>query len=68
VQHVPEEALLAQLEQASDPLTETFTKLQLEYLHGCLMNTSEALQLMPVQQKSIRNYAAEVTRRKAAGV
>jgi nucleoside-diphosphate-sugar epimerase len=61
VQHVPEDALLAQLEQAVDPLAETFCKLQLEYLHGCLMNTSEALRLMPVRQKTLREYAAEVT-------
>jgi NADH dehydrogenase len=68
VQHVPEEALLAQLEQSADPLAETFCKLQLEYLHGCLMNTSEALRLIPVRQKTIRDYAAEATRSKAAAV
>jgi NADH dehydrogenase len=68
VQHVPEEALLAQLEQATDPLSETFCKLQLEYLHGCLMNTSEALRLMPVRQKTVAEYARQVTARKVAGV
>jgi uncharacterized protein YbjT (DUF2867 family) len=68
VQHVPEEALLAQLEQAPDPLSETFCKLQLEYVHGCLMNTSEALTLMPIRQKSIRDYAAGVTMSKAAAI
>ena len=68
VQHVSEDALLAQLEQAADPLTETFCKLQLEYLHGCLMNTSEALRVMPLQQKTVGQYAAEVTGPKAAAV
>ena len=68
VQHVPEEALLAQLEQATDPLAETFVKLQLEYLHGCLMNTSEALRMMPVQQKTLAAYAAEVTKSRSAAV
>jgi hypothetical protein len=38
-------------------------KLQLEYMHGCLMNTSEALQIMPVQQRTVRQYAAEVAGR-----
>ncbi|HYO80414.1 MAG TPA: hypothetical protein VES20_03365, partial [Bryobacteraceae bacterium] len=68
VQHVPEEALLAQLENAADPLSETFCKLQLEYLHGCLMNTSEALRLMPVRQKTVRQYAAQVSEARAAAV
>ena len=68
IQHVSEDALLAQLEQATDPLSETFCKLQLEYLHGCLMNTSEALRMMPVRQKSVGEYAAEVTGSKAAAV
>jgi NADH dehydrogenase len=68
VQLVPEEALLAQLEQAADPLAETFCKLQLEYVHGCLMNTSEALRMMPLRQKTVSEYAAEVTGSRAAAV
>lgn len=68
VQHVPEDALLAQLEQAADPLSETFCKLQLECVHGCLMNTSEALRMMPLRQKTVGEYAAEVTGSKAAAV
>ena len=68
VQHVPEDALLAQLEHAADPLSETFCKLQLEYVHGCLMNTSEALRAMPLRQKTIGEYAAEVAGSKAATV
>jgi NADH dehydrogenase len=68
IQHVLEEALLVQLEHAADPLAETFCKLQLEYLHGCLMNTSEALRTMPVRQKTVREYAAEVTGSRAAAV
>jgi uncharacterized protein YbjT (DUF2867 family) len=66
VQHVPEESLLAQLEHVSDPLAESFCKLQLEYAHGCLMNTAEALRLMLIAQKSIHDYVAELTRSKAA--
>jgi nucleoside-diphosphate-sugar epimerase len=59
-QFVPEEALLAQLDAATDPLSETFTKLQLEYVHGCLMNTSEALRLMPIPMTTVEQYAASV--------
>jgi uncharacterized protein YbjT (DUF2867 family) len=68
VQHVPEDALLAQLENASDPLAETFLKLQLEYVHGCLMNTSEALRSMPIKQRTVREYAASVSKPRAAAV
>ena len=68
VQHVPEDVLLAQLEHTEDPLSETFCKLQLEYLHGCLMNTSDALRMMPIRQKTIRDYAAEVIGSRAAAV
>lgn len=68
VQHVPEDALLAQLETTSDPLAESFLKLQLEYVHGCLMNTSEALRSMPIRQRTVRDYAAQVVQPKAAAV
>ncbi len=60
-QYVPEEALLAQMESATDPLAKTFLKLQLEYVNGCLMNSLETLRIMPIQRKTIREYAEEVT-------
>jgi uncharacterized protein YbjT (DUF2867 family) len=59
-QFVPEEALLAQLDHATDPLAETFVKLQLEYVHGCPMNTSETLRLMPMELTSVAQYATAV--------
>jgi uncharacterized protein YbjT (DUF2867 family) len=65
-QFVPEEALLAQLDQAADPLTETFVKLQLECVHGCSMNTSETLRLMPMELTSVAQYAAAVCGQKRA--
>jgi hypothetical protein len=65
-QFVPEDALLAQLDNASDPLAETFTKLQLEYVHGCPMNTSETQRLMPVELTSVAQYAGEVCGQKRA--
>ncbi|HLK49873.1 MAG TPA: SDR family oxidoreductase [Bryobacteraceae bacterium] len=66
-QFVPEAALLAKLEGAADPLSETFTKLQLECVHGCAMNTAEALRLMPMELISVEQYAASVCRQKGAG-
>jgi len=65
-QFVPEAALLAQLESASDPLAEAFAKLQLEYVNGCPMNTSETLRLMPMELTSVAQYAAAVCSRKGA--
>jgi uncharacterized protein YbjT (DUF2867 family) len=67
-QFVPEEALLAQLETATDPLAETFLKLQLESVHGCVMNTSETLRLMPLELTSIKQYARAVAGNEAAAV
>jgi uncharacterized protein YbjT (DUF2867 family) len=65
-QFVPEEALLGQLEQVADPLSETFVKLQLEYVHGCPMNTFETLRLMPMELTSVAKYAAAVCGQKVA--
>jgi NADH dehydrogenase len=67
-QFVPEEALLAQLGQASDPLAETFAKLQLEYAHGCVMNPSQLLQIMPLELASVEAYAAAVLGQTAVAV
>lgn len=65
-QFVPEEALLAQLDSATDPYAETFAKLQLEYVHGCPMNTSETLRLMPTELTSVAQYAAAVCGQRVA--
>jgi uncharacterized protein YbjT (DUF2867 family) len=59
-QFVQESALLAQLEQAKDPLVETFLKLQLEYAHGCTMDSSESLRAMPLNLRTVDQFAAEV--------
>jgi uncharacterized protein YbjT (DUF2867 family) len=67
-QFVPEEALLAQLGQANDPLAETFAKLQLEYAHGCVMNPAQLLQIMPLELASVEAYAASAVGKTAAAV
>jgi uncharacterized protein YbjT (DUF2867 family) len=59
-QFVPESVLLGQLEQANDPLTETFLKLQLECAHGCVMDSSQAHHAMPFNLRTIDQYATEV--------
>jgi uncharacterized protein YbjT (DUF2867 family) len=59
-QFVPDGALLAQMNQATDPLAESFAKLQLEYAHGCAMDSSEVLSLMPIELASVETYAASV--------
>jgi len=59
-QLVPDEALLAQMNQANDPLTESFAKLQLEYAHGCVMDSSPALAVMPMELTGVEQYAASV--------
>ena len=59
-QFVPEEALLAQKNQAADPLSESFANLQLEYAHGCVMDSSPALGLMPIELGTVEQYAASV--------
>jgi hypothetical protein len=63
---VPEQALLAQLDNATDPLAETFAKLQLEYAHGCHMNVSETLRLMPMELITVAQYAAALCGQKGA--
>jgi uncharacterized protein YbjT (DUF2867 family) len=65
-QFVPEQALLAQLDNATDPLAETFAKLQLEYAHGCPMNISETLRLMPIDLITVAQYAAALGGQKGA--
>jgi len=36
-------------------------------VHGCAMNTAEALRLMPMELISVEQYAASVCRQKGAG-
>ena len=59
-QFVPEEVLVAQMNQTADPLSESFAKLQLEYAHGCVMDSSPALALMPMELATVEKYAASV--------
>lgn len=56
VQHVPEEALQAQWEAATDPLQRSFTALMLDYAQGDAIDMREALTTLPVQLTSVSDY------------
>ena len=57
VQHVPDEALLAQKKTATDPLQESFAGLMLYYSAGNVIDMSETLRKLPVQLTSVKDYA-----------
>jgi hypothetical protein len=57
VQHVPEEALRAQRDAASDPLQQSFAGLMLNYAHGDTIDMADTLRALPVQHlKSVHDY------------
>ena len=57
VQHVPEDALRAQLGTATDPLQQSFAGLMLYYAHGDAIDMADALRRFPVKRlRSVREY------------
>jgi uncharacterized protein YbjT (DUF2867 family) len=60
VEHVPEEALKAQQEAATDPLQQTFSALMRCYAQGDPIDMQETLQAFPMQLTSVRDYANSV--------
>jgi uncharacterized protein YbjT (DUF2867 family) len=59
VQHVPEEALRAQYNAATDSLQRSFAGLMLYLANGDVIDMTEALQLFPVERlKSVRDHFA----------
>ena len=59
VQHVPEEALRMQYDGATDSLQRSFAALMLYCASGDVIDTTEALRLIPVKQlKSVRDHFA----------
>ncbi len=60
VEHVPEEALKAQYESATDPVQKSFAALMLGYALGFTIEMKEVLREMPVQLQSVRRYAASI--------
>ena len=57
VQHVPEDALRAQLSAATDPLQKTFAGLMLYYASGDAIDMMDAFRIFPARKlKSVREY------------
>jgi uncharacterized protein YbjT (DUF2867 family) len=57
IQHVPEEALLEQKKNATDPLQESFAGLMLYYSAGNVIDMRETLRKFPLQLVSVEDYA-----------
>jgi uncharacterized protein YbjT (DUF2867 family) len=60
VQHVPEEALQAQQEAATEALDQSFPALMRSYAHGDAIDVQKTLQAFPLQLTSVRDYAQRV--------
>jgi uncharacterized protein YbjT (DUF2867 family) len=68
VESVPESVLEAEYKAASNPAERSIAALKLEYAHGCAMDSTETLRLIPVQLTSVRDYARNVAAPKTAAV
>lgn len=60
VEHVPEDVLSAQLEQADDDVLKSAIGLMLDYAGGDAKDMSEVLRAFPAQLTSVRDYATRV--------
>jgi uncharacterized protein YbjT (DUF2867 family) len=60
VNHVPEEALRAQKQAATDSLSESFAALMITNCQGNKIDMVETLQAFPVTLTSVRDYAKRV--------
>lgn len=61
VQHVPEEILEAQKEEAGDTRSKTFACLMISFAKGNSVRTDTELSGFPVKLKTVRDYATSVT-------
>jgi uncharacterized protein YbjT (DUF2867 family) len=60
VQHVPEDALKQQQEEATDPAQQSFAGLMRAYARGDSVDMRSTLEAFPVQLISVRDYANSV--------
>lgn len=60
LEHVPEAALLAQFEAATDPMQKSFAALMLGYLHGDAMEMAPVIRQFGLKLTSIDEYARRV--------
>jgi NADH dehydrogenase len=63
VQHVPEDALRAQQEAATDPMEQSFAGLMRCYAQGDAVEMGATLEAFPLQLTSVREYASSVLQR-----
>ena len=66
LEHVPEQALLAQFEGATDPLQKSFAALMLGYLHGDAMNMASVVETYGIKLTNVDEYARSVMGKAAA--
>ena len=66
LEHVPEQALLAQFEGATDPLQKSFAALILGYLHGDAMNMASVFETYGIKLTDVNEYARSVMGKAAA--
>jgi uncharacterized protein YbjT (DUF2867 family) len=68
VEHVPEQAIEAEYNAATDPISRSIAALKLEYARGCAMDPSETLRIVPIKPTSVRDYANQVAAPQTATV
>lgn len=61
VEHVPVEAIVAQKNMAPDSLSESFASLMIAYAEEKLIPMDETTRILPVQLKTVREYASSVS-------
>jgi uncharacterized protein YbjT (DUF2867 family) len=60
VQHVPESALMAQRDAATDSMSKSFACLMLNLAQGTVVKMRKVLQDFPIQLTSVQDYARQV--------
>jgi uncharacterized protein YbjT (DUF2867 family) len=60
VQHVPEEGLVAQWQQAPDPLSKSLGAIMLDFARGDAIEMTPTLERFPITLTSVHDYAAAV--------
>ena len=66
LEHISEEALLAQFEGATDPLQKSFAALMLGYSHGDAMNMAPVVDRFGIKLSNVDEYARGVLGKAAA--
>ena len=60
LEHVPEQALLAQFEGATDSMNKSFAALMLGYLHGDAMNMASVVDTYGIKLTNVNEYVRSV--------